>query len=109
MTPDAPGLACRLDAIPPTARVRHNELFSALRSALVGVEELPDGFDFHFATKDSVAAALAEWLSLEKLCCPFLDFAVDAGGGSRIGLRVTGPEGTKSFLRTEFPIGEDER
>ncbi len=90
-------------------RARHAELFSVLRSVLLEVEERPDGFDFHFAKEDSVASALAEWLSLEKLCCPFLVFAVDAGGGSRIGLRVTGPEGTKSFLRTEFSIGENGR
>ena len=43
--------------------------------------------------------ALAEYVSLERLCCPFFDFAIEVGrGGGEVWLRMTGPEGAKGVL-----------
>jgi hypothetical protein len=95
-----PAVACRLDAIAPPERRRHAELLAALRAAVEEVRELPDGFAFRFA--DEGAAVLEEWLPLERLCCPFLDLSRD--GAAPSWLRVTGPEGTKEFLRSELGI-----
>jgi hypothetical protein len=97
---DIPAVACRLDAIAPPERRRHAELLAALLAAVREARELPDGFAFRFA--DEGAALLEEWLPLERLCCPFLDLRRDSSAGN--WLRVTGPEGTKEFLRSEFSI-----
>jgi len=45
----------------------------------------------------------AEFISLEKLCCPFLAFRldIDAEGGP-VKLRLTGREGVKAFIREEI-------
>ncbi len=44
----------------------------------------------------------AEFISLEKLCCPFLslEIEVEAEGGP-VWLRLTGREGVKAFIREE--------
>jgi len=45
----------------------------------------------------------AEFVSLEKLCCPFLNFeiTVEAENGS-VWLKLTGREGVKAFVREEI-------
>jgi hypothetical protein len=46
---------------------------------------------------------LAEFISLEKLCCPFLSFVVDVEReGGPVWLRLTGREGVKAFIREEI-------
>jgi hypothetical protein len=43
--------------------------------------------------------ALAEYVSLERLCCPFFDFAIEVGHGEdEVWLSMTGPEGAKGIL-----------
>lgn len=98
---DTPAVACRLDAIAPPERRRHAELLVALQAAVREARELPDGFAFRFT--DEGVAVLEEWLPLERLCCPFLDLRRDSSAPN--WLRVTGPEGTKEFLRSELQIG----
>ena len=46
---------------------------------------------------------LAEWVTLEQRCCPFLDFSLETGRDG-VMLRLTGPEGTPEFLREELQL-----
>jgi hypothetical protein len=47
----------------------------------------------------------AEWISFERLCCPFFSFQLDiASEGAPIWLRMTGREGVKQFMQVEFDI-----
>ena len=48
---------------------------------------------------------VAEWLELERRCCPFLTFELRwaAGEDERARLTLTGPPGTKAFLAAELP------
>ena len=75
------------------------ELFERLKT----VEELGDGYRFRLESEPVVIVKTAEFISLEKLCCPFLNFAleVDAEGGP-VWLRLTGREGVKDFIREEI-------
>ena len=44
--------------------------------------------------------ALAEYVSLERLCCPFFEFAIEVGrGGGEVWLRMTSPDGAKGALK----------
>jgi hypothetical protein len=46
---------------------------------------------------------VAEWMALERLCCPFLTLELSLSGRqSNWQLALTGPEGTKAFLLSEF-------
>ena len=75
------------------------ELFSGIRETT----ELWDGYQFRFDSEPNVIRRLAEFVALEKLCCPFLSFAIEieAEGGA-LWLRLTGREGVKAFIREEI-------
>ena len=49
----------------------------------------------------------AEWISLERRCCPFFGFTLEMERhGGPLWLRVTGPKGIKQFIRAEFGLDE---
>lgn len=95
-------LACDMTGIPVESRQTHltasRELFAQIRET----RELSDGYQFRFADETDLVKRLAGFVSLEKLCCPFLHFAieVEAENGS-VWLRLTGREGVKEFIREE--------
>lgn len=61
--------------------------------------ELENGYAFRYSSEAEVLVALAEYVSLERLCCPFFDFAIEVGrDGGEVWLRMTGPEGAKGVL-----------
>jgi hypothetical protein len=44
---------------------------------------------------------LAEWIELERRCCPFLEFKIELpAAGASIVLHLSGGEGVKEFLST---------
>ena len=95
-------IACDMSAIEPGRREQHiitgRELFGTVEEIL----ELPDGYAFRLTSGQDLPVKAAEFISLEKLCCPFLGFAleVEPEGGS-VWLRLTGREGVKAFIREE--------
>ena len=97
-------LACRLDAFDATQRERHAVLVRELAGAAAGVVELADGFAVRFPSRPYLFLRLAEWVELERACCPFLNIAVAFENGSAaIRLDLRGPDGVKDFLRSELP------
>ncbi len=66
-------------------------------------EELKDGYAFGFPGSAGWAEKLVGIVSAERVCCPFLTFALlfEPDGGP-ISLRVTGPEGAKAFIEAEL-------
>ena len=123
-------LACRLDALSPAERARHQKLAALLERAVVGVRELPNGYELALdlsrllsdpraadAQGDPVCVVeIAEWVDLEARCCPFLDFGIAVRGkgvvapGERrapadaVALALTGGPGVKDFLKMEFSL-----
>ncbi len=97
--------AGRLEIFPPRVRPRHAGLLEQLHGCLEEVRELPEGFALRFADDGTLLDRLAEWVRLESVCCPFLRFEVRVERRSGpVWLRLTGPAGSKEFLRTEFGI-----
>jgi hypothetical protein len=98
-------LACRLDALDSRQRARHGELLRELAGAVTNVEELPDGIAVRFPARPYVFLRLAEWMELERACCPFLEFGlIFENRAPTMRLDVRGPEGVKEFLRVELPF-----
>ncbi len=98
-------LVCRLDSFCGADRAHHAGLIEQLKASLEVVRELPDGYAFRFADDGSLFGRLAEWVRLESVCCPFLDFELKVERASGpVWLRLTGGEGVKEFLENQFPI-----
>jgi hypothetical protein len=95
--------ACDREALDPVGRKRHfDELGPQLRDAIVGVRELPDGYEFQFSPNPATVAKVAEWAAGERLCCPFFNISLrmDPEHGP-FWLRLTGRKGTKAFIQQD--------
>jgi hypothetical protein len=99
----APVLACNIQAISAAQRPRYNELVSRLRAAIGDRRELPHGYDYSLDSAQITLPELSEWITLERLCCPFLIFKL-AGAGEAVHLTMRGPDGAKAILREAFPV-----
>lgn len=97
-------LACNLGAMTADQRARHRVLGEALRGEIQEILELPDGFTFRLPPEAWTTAA--EFVSLEKLCCPFVRFLLEMPeDGGPLRLSLTGREGVREFLRAELGLG----
>ena len=100
---DQPPIECDLSGINIHLRRRYEALRVEMRTAVQEARELPDGYAIRFPSEGSIFLAIAEWITLERLCCPFLRFALEMDSeGGPTWLRLTGREGVKEFLRAEL-------
>ena len=98
-------LACDLTALSPEGRQQRAELAERLAQAALEVRELPDGYALRFAPDDALWLAVATLVTLERRCCPFLAFSLQAEPEhGPIWLYVTGRDGVKEFLRHELGL-----
>ena len=106
---DTPVFACDVSAMTPEQRTRYAALVARFRPA-AALEELPDGYAFVFEPDAERALELAEFMTLERRCCPFLHLAVEfAPSGGPLRLRLTGAPGVKPFLVHELGLAEATR
>jgi hypothetical protein len=94
-------IACSLTSA--ELQERRNTLFQKVRSAVLEVKELDDGYAYSFPAEGEWLRELASLIDLERQCCPFLRFRItmEANGGP-MWPDLTGPEGTKEFLVSTF-------
>ena len=92
-----------MTAIPVDQRPVHIATSKDLFSRIAEFRELENGYEFRFADGPELLVKLAEFISLEKLCCPFLSFVVEVEAeAGPVWLRLTGREGVKAFIREEI-------
>jgi hypothetical protein len=97
---------CNTKALTPAERARHKELGDKLMRVPKDVVELEKGYEFQYSPSDVSILELADWVAAEGKCCPFFDFHIDLEReGALLCLRLTGPEGIKAFIRSEFQVG----
>ncbi|MBV9929072.1 MAG: hypothetical protein JOZ96_28940 [Acidobacteria bacterium] len=95
-------IACDMGAIAPGLRGRHVATGGEVFRAVSEIRELPDGYLFRLPAEPDTLLKTAEFISLERLCCPFLGFTLAAEPeGGPVWLRLTGREGVKEFIREE--------
>lgn len=96
---------CNLHAFNPAQRLRYDELTRKLSEARVEVRELSDGYAFRLLQEKLSLVELGEFISLERRCCPFFDFAVELEhNNGPLWLKLRGNEAVKPFIRAEFDV-----
>lgn len=102
-TQPTPALACNLGAISAADRLRYAILAKRVKAAISDPRELPGGYVFTIGAAEMSLPDLAEWVSFERLCCPFLTFQIEVSGREAVWrMTLTGPTGVKSILEHEF-------
>ena len=103
MTDKETPFACDMTAIAPEQRGAHVATIEKLFRLVQSKRELPDGYAFEFPNQSDVLLTAAEFISLERLCCPFFGFRleIEREGGS-IWLSLTGRAGVKPFIIAEI-------
>ena len=92
-------LACDFGAMDAGQRERYRALRRRLSEDFMEAREMEDGYAFRHSSEAEVLVALAEYVSLERLCCPFFDFTIEVGrDAGEVWLGMTGPEGVKGIL-----------
>jgi len=94
-------IACSLTV--PEFQQRRAELLRTFQGALLETKELDDGYAYRFPSGPNWIAELAQLITFERECCPFLRFQLrlEPANGP-LWLELTGPEGTKEFLQSLF-------
>lgn len=106
MTPPIP---CRLTTLDAAGRARQKELLGRVRGKVLRTLERDDGFELQLKADRATFVEVAEWVGLERLCCPFENFAIEWRGDDTVWVRVTGPDGAKEVLAAEMGLDLQER
>jgi hypothetical protein len=102
MNTDTP-LSCNMGVFTPVQREAHVRTAITLFQSVQSVQDVKNGYEFTFPNETEFISKIAEFISNERLCCPFLRFTLNVfSDGEPISLSLTGPAGTPEFLRIEF-------
>lgn len=86
-------------------RIRYDELRKELTANLT-VEKNPAGYTFIYPNHPLMLLKIAEWISYENRCCPFITFSLHVSGqAEKIRVDLTGNEAVKNLSREEFRLG----
>lgn len=95
-------LICNMNVFTPAERESHIQNTLQLYQTVQDIREAENGYEFLFPSTTDLTK-LTEFVSKEKMCCPFLVFMLRIQPNEKpISLTLTGPEGTQEFLREEF-------
>ncbi|NOU73431.1 hypothetical protein GC098_18725 [Paenibacillus sp. LMG 31458] len=97
-------LACNISQIDPLQKTHYFNLRKDLTENLQ-VEEISCGYTFVFENTPTMLLKIAEWITFENLCCPFIRFSLHISGDDpTIRLDMTGNDQVKSLIQNEFNI-----
>ncbi len=103
MTEKESPFACDMNAIRPDQREAHLATIEKLFRSVESVREVANGYSFQLPNQSDVLLQVAEFISLERLCCPFFDFGLEVEReGGAVWLSLTGREGVKPFIIAEI-------
>ena len=96
---------CNIKALNPAEREHHKQLTDKLIAGRKEIVETEKGYEFQYSPSNVSIGELADWAAAEVKCCPFFDFHIDLEReGKLLCLRLTGEEGIKPFIRSEFQV-----
>lgn len=96
-------LACKLTS--PELRLRKETVIKSLKSQVITKTELKNGYQYKFEVTDKMIDELAEFIKTERACCDFFTFNLSFSGDKKHAiLQITGPAGTKEFIKSELEM-----
>jgi hypothetical protein len=102
---DQAPFACNLKAFQPQERAEWRGLLDRMKSAVVTLRELNNGYAFRIDPARMPLKELAAWVDLERKCCPFFDFQIDLHGeDGTLWISLQGREGVKEFIDQDFQL-----
>ncbi len=103
MTEQQSPFACDMSAIAADRRSTHAASTEKLFRAIESIDELSDGYRFRLPHDSDLLLTAAEFIALERLCCPFFGFALEVErDGGAVWLSLTGGDGVKPFIMAEI-------
>jgi len=92
-----------MGALEPNERPIHVALIKKLFGNVQTIRELENGYAFGLIDDTQTMNETVEFISKERLCCPFFGFAIVLEpNGTGLWLHITGQEGIKPFIHVEF-------
>jgi hypothetical protein len=96
-------LACNIGAIGEADLPSYKILCTRLQNAITDRRELSDGYALRFDGELFSLMDAAQWVSLERLCCPFLMFQLQTIGSDHdYWLTLQGPSEAKAIVGEAF-------
>ncbi len=99
-----PPIACQLGALNPVQQKRQRELLETVRGKVQATRQLPSGFELQMPPDRDGFIEIAEWISLERRCCPFVEFSLEWRLDDSVWVRLTGPPGAREVLAAEMGL-----
>jgi hypothetical protein len=98
MSNESPVACCLSDE---ELRNREATLLALFKAAVIESEELDNGYLFRVRGDNKSIALVTELIIAERECCPFLKFELSLEPAmGPLSVRMTGPAGTKEFLKS---------
>jgi len=93
--------ACNLEkTLTKEQRAHKKQIMQKMEAARIDTREIADGYVFRFRPEAVSFTEIADWVSTERICCPFFDLAIEAEReNGPLSLRITGCDGVKQFIR----------
>jgi len=103
MTEKESPFACDMTAIVADQRGAHLATINKLFQEVESCRELPNGYSFRLPNESDLLLTVAEFITLERLCCPFFGFGLEVEReGGAVWLSLTGRDGVKPFIMAEI-------
>jgi hypothetical protein len=99
-----PPIACQLEALDESQRKRQKELLRIVRGKIQRTVELPQGYALQMPNDHATFLEVAEWVSLERRCCAFAEFALEMRLDDSVWVTLTGKPGAKEVLAAEMGL-----
>jgi len=85
-----PPIACQTSVFfSAEERAHYQALRVRIDAAVTSIVEVERGFEIQLPGDDSTLALVADWIVLERRCCPFFEFMVSIGC-SEMSIRIWG-------------------
>lgn len=97
-----PVIACNPGAIAPAERNAHVTLCKKIFSSatIQDVKELADGYGFRLPLQTPMILKVAQYITNERLCCPFFTFTLVVD--NELWLHLTGTPEVKQVIKTDI-------